>query len=59
MPHLLELDLALPGFPWVVCVSRTDRVEVQTAAEEVDGGLEMIPVPVAAGLALDGHGLAV
>ena len=34
-------------------------IEVQAAAEEIDGGLEVLPVPVTARPALDGHDLAV
>jgi len=49
--------LVLPGFPRVA-PSRIRRIEVQSALEEVDDGLEMLPVPVAAGLSFDGHGLA-
>lgn len=33
--------------------------EVQAAAEERDGGLEALQVPVAAGLPFEGHNLAV
>lgn len=49
----------LQPFPWEESVSGTDRVEVQPTAEEVDGGHEMIPVYVAAGLTLDVHDFAV
>jgi len=45
---------ALPGFPW-----GTLWIEVQATAEEVDGGLEVLPIPVTASPALDGHDLAV
>ena len=34
-------------------------MEVQAAAEEVDGCLEVLSVPVAASPALDGHDLAI
>jgi len=34
-------------------------IEVEATAEEVDGGLEVLPVPVTARSALDGHDLAV
>ena len=34
-------------------------IEVQAAAEKVDGGLEVLPVAVTARPALDGHDLAV
>jgi len=50
--------LVLPGLAWVAS-SGVSRIEVQSAAEEVDGGLEALPVSVAAGLPLDDHDLAV
>ena len=56
-PFVLKNEV-LPGFPWVPR-SSVFRIEVQAAAEEVDGGLEVLPVPVAARPALDGHDLAV
>ena len=50
--------MALPSFPWVPR-SSVPRMAVQAAAEEVDGGLEVLPVAVTARPALDGHDLAV
>jgi len=50
--------LVLPGFPWVPH-SSLSRIKVQAATEEVNGGLEVLPIPVTACPALDGHDLAV